>query len=160
MAMYNTQCEYLIQTPGPNVTTVHALSSTSWYYDPMSHSHPIVYCQGPWHGYWHGLKLISAWISNYIHYKVWDEIINSFINFNLSMLGLKLNLVSKSGPRLVSLIKCHLSPDRVFHKCQCSKSIAENKPKPYLKNISVIYLARWIVLWIISHQLPCVGAIY
>ena len=23
---------------------------------------------------WHGLTLIPAWISNYIHYKVWDEI--------------------------------------------------------------------------------------
>ena len=24
--------------------------------------------------YWHGLTLIPAWISNYIHYKVWDVI--------------------------------------------------------------------------------------
>ena len=29
--------------------------------------------QGPF--YKHGLTLISAWISNYIHYNVWDEII-------------------------------------------------------------------------------------
>ena len=32
--------------------------------------------------YWHGLTLISAWISNYIHYKMWDEIIYPFLNFN------------------------------------------------------------------------------
>ena len=30
----------------------------------------------------HGLTLISAWISNYIHYNVWDEITNPFLNFN------------------------------------------------------------------------------
>ena len=32
--------------------------------------------------YQHGLILITAWISNYIHYKVWDEIIYPFPNFN------------------------------------------------------------------------------
>ena len=32
--------------------------------------------------YQHGLTLISAWISNYIHYKVWDGIIYPFRNFN------------------------------------------------------------------------------
>ena len=40
-----------------------------------------------WHAalapfYWHGLTLIPAWISNYIHYKLWDEITYPFINFN------------------------------------------------------------------------------
>ena len=33
----------------------------------------------------HGLTLIPAWISNYIHYiryKMWDEITYSFLNFN------------------------------------------------------------------------------
>ena len=53
-------------------------------------------------------NLIPAWISNYIHYKEWDEITYPFLNFNgctlywacdyLSMLGLKLNHVSKRGP--------------------------------------------------------------
>ena len=28
------------------------------------------------------LTLIPAWISNYIHYKVWNEITYTFINFN------------------------------------------------------------------------------
>ena len=32
--------------------------------------------------YYHGLTLISAWISNYTHYGVWDEITYPFLNFN------------------------------------------------------------------------------
>ena len=31
---------------------------------------------------WHGLTLISAWISNYTHYKMWDEITYPFLNVN------------------------------------------------------------------------------
>ena len=30
----------------------------------------------------HGLTLIPTWISNYIHYKLWDEITYPFLNFN------------------------------------------------------------------------------
>ena len=37
-------------------------------------------CRGPF--YWCGLTWIPAWISNYIHYKVWDEITYPFPNFN------------------------------------------------------------------------------
>ena len=55
-------------------------------------------------------NLFLTWISNYIHCKVWDEIIYPFPNFNgfhptlywiwnyLSMLWSKLNHVSKRGP--------------------------------------------------------------
>ena len=32
--------------------------------------------------YYYGLTLITAWISNHIHYKLWDEITYPFINFN------------------------------------------------------------------------------
>ena len=32
--------------------------------------------------YQHGLTLFLAWISNYTHYNVYDEIIYPFINFN------------------------------------------------------------------------------
>ena len=32
--------------------------------------------------YWHGLTLIPAWINNYIHYKMCDEIAYPFLNFN------------------------------------------------------------------------------
>ena len=35
---------------------------------------------------WHGLTLISAWISNYIHYEVWYEITYPFLNFNVQPL--------------------------------------------------------------------------
>ena len=28
------------------------------------------------------LTLISPWTNNYIHYKVWDEITDPFLNFN------------------------------------------------------------------------------
>ena len=52
--------------------------------------------------YKHGLTLIPTWISDYIHYNVWDEITYPFLNLHrwslgmdkacdyLSMLGLKL----------------------------------------------------------------------
>ena len=36
--------------------------------------------RGPF--YQHGLTLIPAWISNHIHYKMWDEITYPFLNFN------------------------------------------------------------------------------
>ena len=32
--------------------------------------------------YQYGITLISAWISNYIHDKMWDEITNPFPNLN------------------------------------------------------------------------------
>ena len=74
---------------------------------------------GPFH--WHGLILISTWISYHNHYKVWEEITYPFPNFNgctilslwmnkqythtiywacdnFSMLGLKLIHVNKTGP--------------------------------------------------------------
>ena len=37
---------------------------------------------GPPGSCWTCLTLITAWISNYIHYKVWDEITYPFLNFN------------------------------------------------------------------------------
>ena len=32
--------------------------------------------------YEHGLTFIPAWISNYIHYEMWDEITYPFLNVN------------------------------------------------------------------------------
>ena len=32
--------------------------------------------------YYYGLTLIPAWISNYIHYNMWDEITYPFLNFS------------------------------------------------------------------------------
>ena len=48
---------------------------TTWYVVP-----PSVNAWGPF--YKHGLTFIPAWISNYIHYKDWDEITYPFPNFN------------------------------------------------------------------------------
>ena len=45
--------------------------------------------------YLHGLTLIPAWISNYILYKVWNEITLNWACDYVSMLGLKLNHVIK-----------------------------------------------------------------
>ena len=36
--------------------------------------------RGPF--YKHGLTLTPPWISNYIHYKLWDEMTYPFLNFN------------------------------------------------------------------------------
>ena len=37
----------------------------------------------PWGPFYkHGLTLISAWMGNYIHYIMWDEIIHPSPNFN------------------------------------------------------------------------------
>ena len=46
--------------------------------------------------YYHGLTLIPAWISNYIHYNVWDEITYPFLNFNGCTLKLRNGLVISS----------------------------------------------------------------
>ena len=74
-----------------------------------------VVLRGPF--YQQGITLIPVWISNYIHYKVWDEITYRWslgmdekihptlywpCNY-LSMLGLKSNHVSKMGPRWMSM---------------------------------------------------------
>ena len=40
----------------------------------------LLMTSGPF--YYHGLTLISAWISNHMPSKVWDEITYSFLNFN------------------------------------------------------------------------------
>ena len=75
--------------------------------------------------YWHGWTLIPAWISNYIHYKVWYEITYPFPNFNgaiphfigyvyyLSMLGLKLNRVSKRAPGRISISQFRVKIEKV-----------------------------------------------
>ena len=78
--------------------------------------------------YQHGSTLTPAWISNHIHYKMWDEITYPFPNFNssgigvwewmnnfiphvtghmfyLSMLGLKLIHVSKRGPEVLMFVE-------------------------------------------------------
>ena len=46
----------------------------------------IAHSRGPF--YQHGLTLIPAWISNYIYYKVWDEITYPFLTCNRWRLGI------------------------------------------------------------------------
>ena len=45
----------------------------------QSEASPRLY-RGPF--WWHGLDLISAWISSYIHYKVWYKFTCRFTDFN------------------------------------------------------------------------------
>ena len=45
--------------------------------------HMAVATWGPF--YWHGLTLMPTWISNYTHYKVWDEITYPFLNWSFGM---------------------------------------------------------------------------
>ena len=44
----------------------------------------IVVTTGPL--YWHGLTLILAWLSNYFHDKIWDEIAYPFLNLTVAPL--------------------------------------------------------------------------
>ena len=44
---------------------------------------PALVCAMTWACFYlHGLNLIPAWISNYTHCNVWDEITYPFLNFN------------------------------------------------------------------------------
>ena len=103
----------------------------------------------PWGRFYkHGLTLIPAWISNYIHYKVWDEIIYPFLNCNgatveveewisnfiphftgacdyLSMLGFKLNHVSKSGHWYPYLAEVWLLAQQMCTRCSSHVGTAQ-----------------------------------
>ena len=77
----------------------------------------VIISHGFSHFYLHGLNLNPKWLSNYIHFKVCDEITYSFPNFKgvtvsgilpsncdvLFMPGLKLNHVSKGSARTTRL---------------------------------------------------------
>ena len=54
---------------------IENLQAHSYY-----HHMEINYPSSPF--YKRGLTLIPAWISNYTHYNVWDEITYPFLNFN------------------------------------------------------------------------------
>ena len=45
-------------------------------YHPANHAYQPFNSWGPF--YWHGLILILAWLNEYIHYNVWDEITYPF----------------------------------------------------------------------------------
>ena len=58
----------------------HAKTTAQRHPNVHTPSQALTCCWSPF--YKHGLTLIPAWISNYIHYKVWDEFISPFPNFN------------------------------------------------------------------------------
>ena len=59
-------------------------------------THTVAAPSGPY--YKHGLTYIPAWISNYIHYKVWDKITYPFPNLSGA------NHVSKWGTIIISCL--------------------------------------------------------
>ena len=89
--------------------------SSFWYMHVLCWA---IYSSDPF--YYHGLTLIPIWISNYIHHKVWDEIVYPFPNFyccyhcsfemdnyllhwkcdNVSMLRFKLSRVNEKVYRI------------------------------------------------------------
>ena len=79
-----------ITSPDPSDTgdiIIRAWEHNSWFYYANLNTHDIEIRWEPlldYSGlfYIHGLTLIPARISDYIHYKVWNEISYSFPNFN------------------------------------------------------------------------------
>ena len=64
--------------PEPMITQC---TNTIWLYQvTMRLARRIPHSSGPF--YKHGLTLIPAWISNHIHFKMWNEITYPFLNFN------------------------------------------------------------------------------
>ena len=72
-----------------NVRTIHTALKYCLY-DSLNHIRQgcfivagAVICLSCWDPvYEHGLTVILAWISNYIHYKIWNEVTYLFANFN------------------------------------------------------------------------------
>ena len=107
--------EVILKIMGKYITWIHNncpynLNKHCWKI-PYAYfmGYTLVTSRGPF--YLHGLTLIPAWISNCIHDRVWDEIINPSPNFKgttiqvwdwacyySSTLWLKLIRVNKGGP--------------------------------------------------------------
>ena len=77
--------------------------------------------------YWHSLTLIPAWISNYIHYKVWDEITYPFPNFN--------GVTVEVWEWISNFIPCFLSMWFLIHAGIILKGATGD--------VSMIYLMAW-----------------
>ena len=121
MAIHTSSHTNLKQGDTPSTRECGVSVSTASRFTSPSHRMDTVQPWGPF--YYHGLTLIPVWITNYTHYNMCDESISPFLNFNgsklqrfnrwslgmdkwfhptlywacdyLSMLGLKLNHVSK-----------------------------------------------------------------
>ena len=72
--------------------------------------HPL--CLGPF--YWHAITLIIAWMTNYIHYKMWDEITFPFPNFNTAQTRQIRTPVLRIPPAVTSQAKMK----NWLHECQ------------------------------------------
>ena len=73
----------------PSDESLHTINIFAYTYGPVKKKYTLfppsvingqITSRGPF--YLHGLTLISTLISNYIHFKVWDEITYPFLNFN------------------------------------------------------------------------------
>ena len=109
--------------------------------------------------YWHGLTLITVWISNYIRYQVWDEITYPFQNFNggtVEVWELIINFnpyfilgmwslihggikVSKVGPSLLvmELLQSCTKPS-ICSTWWCEISGRQRNPTRYLKLLTLV----------------------
>ena len=59
--------------------------------------------------YYYGLSLFLAWISNYIHHKVWREITYTFLNFNgatVEVIEWLSNLISHLTRHMITYSYC------------------------------------------------------
>ena len=90
MAWCHQPTSYYLSQYWPTSLSPYGVTRIQWVKDIWSHenarilrtplaSHSTHCCLGPFCLLWS--TLIQAWISNYIHYKVWDEIIFLFTNF-------------------------------------------------------------------------------
>ena len=91
--------------------------------------------QGPL--YWHGLTLIPAWISNYIHYEVQDEITYPFPNFNGAVVEVW-EWISNFIPHLTGLV--------ITYPC-------------WISHLTKMQIGRWnlIITWLLYNlkQIQC-----
>ena len=74
--------------------------------------------------YKHGLTLIPSWISNLFHYKMWDEIIYPFPNFNGATVEVW-EWISNFIPHLLSIMIPHNGVTRkpIFHQIRITNGV-------------------------------------
>ena len=81
--------------------------------------------------YWHGLTLITAWISNHMLSNLWDEITFPFSNFNGATVDV-LKWISNFSPHFIMVMIIYSSCDWSWYKLvkgtptqKCPKTIAD-----------------------------------
>ena len=106
-----------------------------------------------------------AWISNYIHYKVWDEIIYPFLNFNGATIDVW-ELISNFIPHFTGYI-CDYLPMLGLMLFRVGKEAQESRVCKWYPTMSAclcerkslpraIYLLRYLLFsWINAYISPC-----